>query len=184
MRTTRLLSVFVIFLFVVPAFAQTRSFTVEQVMSSPFPSDLATAKQAGRLAWAFNLKGERNVWVADAPGFQAHQLTQYQGDSGQQILSVRLTPDGRTVVYARGSETGREGHVANPTSETKEPKQQVWAADVDSGKTRLLGDMGCEQEDCADIQISSDGQWAVWAAAKHHLWLAPVSGDKPARQLT
>src|SRR5205807_2000910 len=63
------------------------------------------------------------------------------------------------------------------------PKQQVWATDVETGKARLLGDMGCEQEDCADIQISPDGQWAVWAT-KHHLWLAPVSGDKPARQLT
>lgn len=183
MRTARLLPVLVILLFAVSAFPQTRSFTVEQVMSSPFPTDLTTAKQSPRMAWVFDLKGERNVWVADAPGFQAHQVTHYPGDNGQQILSLRLTPDGRTVVYARGSETGREGHVANPTSELKEPKQQVWAADVESGKTRLLADMGCEQEDCADIQISPDGQWAVWPA-KHHLWLAPVAGDKPARQLT
>jgi dipeptidyl aminopeptidase/acylaminoacyl peptidase len=87
------------------------------------------------------------------------------------------------VVYARGSEIGREGHVANPTTELKEPKQQVWAADVESGKPRLLGDMGCESEDCADIQLSPDGKWAVWST-KHHLWLAPVAGDKPARQLT
>ncbi len=121
--------------------------------------------------------------MADSPGFQARQLTHYQGDDGQQILSLRLTPDGRAAVYARGSELGNGGHVANPTSELKEPKQQVWAADVETGKTRLLGDMGCDQEDCADIQISPDGQWAVWSA-KHHLWLAPVAGDKPARQLT
>jgi dipeptidyl aminopeptidase/acylaminoacyl peptidase len=43
--------------------------------------------------------------------------------------------------------------------------------------------MGCEHEGCEDIQISPDSQWAVWAT-KHHLWLAPVKGDKPARQLT
>src|SRR5262249_18435986 len=29
-----------------------------------------------------------------------------------------------------------------------------------------------------------DGQWAVWTGPKQHLWLAPVAGDKPARQLT
>jgi dipeptidyl aminopeptidase/acylaminoacyl peptidase len=73
--------------------------------------------------------------------------------------------------------------VANPTTELKDPKQQVWAAEVESGKTRLLGDMGCEREDCEDIELSPDGKWAVWSA-KHHLWLAPVAGDKPARQLT
>src|SRR5205823_7089944 len=158
MKTARLMFLSLIVFCAVSTVAQTRSFTVEQVMSSPFPTDLTIATQSPRMAWAFNLKGERNVWVADAPGFQARQVTHYQGDDGQQILSLRLTPDGHTAVYARGSETGREGHVANPATELKEPKQQVWAADVESGKTSLLGDMGCEQEDCADIQISPDGQ--------------------------
>ena len=152
-------------------------------MSSPFPTDLTAATAANRIGWVFDLRGERNVWVADAPAFAARQVTHYQGDDGQQILSLRLTPDGKTAVYARGSEISRDGHVANPTSELKEPKQQVWATDVDSGKTRLLGDMGCQREDCEDIQISPDGQWAVWTA-KNHLWLAPVNGEKPARQLT
>ena len=170
-------------LFALPAISQTGSFTLQQVMSSPFPSELTVAQQSGRIAWGVDLKGERNVWVADAPDFQPRQVTHYQGDDGQQIASVRLTPDGHTVLYARGSETGREGHVANPASEVKEPKQQAWAVDVDSGKARLLGEMGCEQEGCEDIEVSPDGQWAVWPA-KHHLWLAALAGEKPARQLT
>jgi len=169
-----------------PAYSQTThapGFTLEQVMSSPFPTALTAAARANRVAWVFNSKGERNVWIADAPDFAGRQVTQYQGDNGQDIFAVKLTPDGKTVVYARGSEVSGEGHVANPTSETKEPKQQVWAAEVDSGKPRLLGDMGCSEEDCEDIQLSPDGQWAVWVGAKHHLWIAPVAGDKPARQL-
>jgi dipeptidyl aminopeptidase/acylaminoacyl peptidase len=163
--------------------AQNHSFTLEQVMSSPFPSDLTAARQMGRIAWVFDSKGERNVWSADAPNFEARQVTHYQGDDGQQIASLRLTPDGRTVIFVRGSELSSTGHVANPVSQLKEPKQQVWAAEVNSGKVRLLGDIGCESEGCEDIQISPDGQWAVWSA-KHHLWFAPVAGDKPARQLT
>src|SRR5579871_64813 len=165
------------------AAAQDHGFTLEQVMSSPFPSELTAAQHSGRIAWVFDSKGERNLWVADAPSFEARQVTHYQGDDGQDILSGRLTPDGRTAVYARGSEIGRAGHVANPTTELKEPKQQAWAVEVDGGKPRLLGDIGCEQEGCADIQLSPDGQWAVWST-KHHLWLAPVAGDKPAHQLT
>ncbi len=165
------------------ALAQNQGFTLEQVMSAPFSSGLTAAASVPRVAWVFNLRGERNVWVADAPKFEARQVTHYQGDDGQDIASLRLTPDGKTVVYARGSELSREGQVANPASDLKAPKQQVWAAEIDSGKPRLLGDMGCNGEGCEDIQISPDGQWAVWSA-KHHLWLAPVKGDKPARQLT
>src|SRR5215468_2955595 len=88
----------------VPLLAQKPGFTLEQVMSSPFPTNLTSAARANRIAWVFNSKGERNVWVADAPGFQARQVTHYQGDDGQDIFSLRLTPDGKTAVYARGSE--------------------------------------------------------------------------------
>ena len=159
-------------------------FTLEQVMSSPFPTALTAAAKANRIAWVFDSRGERNVWVADAPDFAGKQVTHYQGDDGQDIFAVKLTPDGKTVVYARGSEVSSEGHVANPATETKEPKQQVWAADVDSGKPRLLGDMGCGEEDCEDIQLSPDGLTAVWVGPKNHLWISNVAADKPARQLT
>src|SRR2546422_6793745 len=42
-------------------------YTLEQVMSSPFPSQLVAAKNGGRLAWVFNKRGVRHVWVADPP---------------------------------------------------------------------------------------------------------------------
>jgi dipeptidyl aminopeptidase/acylaminoacyl peptidase len=173
-----------ILLWAITGVTQNRGFTLEQVMSAPFPTGLTAAAKANRVAWVFNSKGERNVWIADAPEFAARQITHYQGDDGQDIFSLRLTPDGKTIVYARGSELNREGNVANPASDLKEPKQQVWAAEVDGGQPRLLGEMGCNQEDCEDIELSPDGRWATWSGPKHHLWLAPVAGDKPARQLT
>ena len=182
MRYLRLL--LLILIFATTSFAQKPSFTLEQVMSSPFPTALTSAAKANRIAWVFNSRGERNIWVADAPDFAARQITHYQGDDGQDIFAVKLTPDGKTVLYARGSELSGEGHVANPATEIKEPKQQVWAVEVETGKQRLLGDMGCPEEDCEDIQISPDGLTAVWVGAKHHLWTASVAGDKPARQLT
>src|ERR1043166_800036 len=159
-------------------------FTLEQVMSSPFPTALTSAAKANRIAWVFDSRGERNVWVADAPEFAARQVTHYEGDDGQDIFAVKLTPDGQTVVFARGSEVSSEGHGANPTTETKEPRQQVRAADVETGKTRLLGDMGCGEEDCEDIQLSPDGLTAVWVGPKNHLWMASLSDGKPARQIT
>ena len=160
-----------------------QTFTLEQVMSSPFPSNLVAASHAPRIAWVFDAKGARNVWIADGPNFAARQVTHYQGDDGEPIASLRLTPDGRTVVYARGSETNEAGRVADPTSGVTARKQQVWAMDVDGDRPRLLGEMGCGEEGCEDIELSPDGQFAVWAARKH-LWIAPVSGATPAHQLT
>src|SRR5438477_10522044 len=159
------------------------NFTLEQVLSSPFPSNLVAAKRSGRVAWAFNAKGVRNLWIADAPNFAARQVTHYSDDDGLPIASLRITPDGRTLVYVRGSETNESGRVADPTSSVSSRKQQVWAVDVDGDSPRLLGEMGCGEEECEDVELSPDGQFAVWATRKQ-LWIAPVSGATSSHQLT
>ncbi len=158
------------------------AFTVEQVLSAPFPWQLVAAKQAPRVAWVLDSKGERNIWVADAPDFVPRQVTHYKGDDGQQIASVWLTPDGKTIVYARGSEANKEGTSANPQSLPRMPKQQAWAIDVSGGKPRLLGDVGCNKEGCEDLQVSPDGKNVVWPTKKH-LWIAAIDGKKKPEQL-
>jgi len=162
--------------------AQSQRFTLEQALSYPFPYGLTAAARGQRVAWVFNSRGSRNVWVADGPAFTGRQVTHYTGDDGMPIASLRLTPSGSTVVYARGSETNDQGEVADPTSSVHRPEQQVWAADVANGRPRLLGTMNCGFEGCEDIQISPDGQYAVWSG-RHELWLAPISGAEAARPL-
>lgn len=160
-----------------------QKFTLEQVMSAPFPSELATSDHGARIAWVFESKGVRNVFVADAPDFKPRQMTSYTADDGMPIASVRLTPDGKTVLYARGSETNQQGEVADPTSNVEQPHQQVFAVDITGpSQPRLLGTMECGQEGCEDIEVSPDGQWAVWAA-RRQLWIAPVSGASPAKPI-
>ena len=162
-------------------------FTLEQVLSSPFPNELVAAEHSNRVVWVFNAKGVRNVWTADGPDFihTARQLTHYTADDGQPIASLRLTPDGKTVLYALGTELNGDQESANPESLQKGTKQQVFAMDVDAsgGAPRLLGDMGCPEEECEDIQISPDGKWAVWSAKKK-LWLASVDGQQQAKELS
>jgi len=165
-----------------PAQSTTSSFSLQQILSSPFPTNLVAADRAGRIAWVFFSKGERNVWIADAPKFEARQVTHYTGDDGMPIAALKLTPDGRTAVYARGSEVNGAGEVANPSSKVEKPLQQVWAVDVDKGEPRLLGDMGCGEEGCEDIQISPNGEFALWSAKKQ-IWIAPVSGKEKAKPL-
>ena len=159
-------------------------FSLEQVLSSPFPTSLVAAgpanDHAGRIAWVFSAKGEHNVWIADAPNFEARQVTHYVADDGMPIAALKLTPDGRTVVYARGTEANSAGEIADPTSNVEKRVQQVWAVDVDKGEPRLLGDMGCDEEGCEDIQISPTGEFAVWSAKKQ-IWIAPISGEGDAK---
>jgi len=164
-------------------FAAATNFTLEQVMSSPFPTNLVAAAHSPRMAWVVDAKGVRNIWVADAPDFAARQITPYDSDDGLPIASLRITADGRTLVYVRGSETNENGRVADPTNGVWSRKQQVWAVDVEGGNPRVLGEMGCGEEECEDVQLSPDGQFAVWAAHKQ-LWIAPVSGATAAHQLT
>ena len=134
------------------------------------------------MGWVFNNKGAENVWIAAAPDYVGRQVTHYSGDDGQRIASLKVTPDGRTILYARGSELNRGGRSANPLSLPAQPKQQVWTADIDKGEPHLLGDMGCEEEGCEDIQISPDGKYAVWET-KHQIWIASIRGAS-AKQLT
>ncbi|HLV96869.1 MAG TPA: hypothetical protein VKS44_16875, partial [Candidatus Acidoferrales bacterium] len=56
-------------------------FTIEQVLSAPFPTDLTPAPAKGLFAWVFNAEGKRNVWVAKPgsgrSGYSSRQLTNY-----------------------------------------------------------------------------------------------------------
>lgn len=165
-------------------------------MSSSFPSELVASKNGSRIAWVFDAKGARNVWLADGPDFArtARPVTHYKTDDGQSISSLRLTPDGKTALYALGSELNEAQESANPESWTKGAKQQVFALDVDAkdadtkdadtkdAAPRLLGEMGCPEEDCEDIEVSPDSRWAVWSAKKK-LWLASVDGKQQAKEL-
>jgi dipeptidyl aminopeptidase/acylaminoacyl peptidase len=162
--------------------AHAQSFTVEQVLSAPFLSELTAAARGDRVAWVADDRGAKVIWVAGAPELRPQQVIRYDGDNGQQLVSLRLTPDGNTAVYVLGSELNKEGRSANPLSVVKQPTQQVWAADVIDGKPRLLGDVGCNEEDCEDVQISPDGRYAVWSA-KNQIWISSVQSGK-ATQLT
>src|SRR5262245_45276373 len=144
-------------------------FTLEQLLAAPYSSQLVTS-QGGRIAWVMAIAGRRNVWVADAPEFAAHQLTHFDEDDGQAIASLRLTRDGRIAVFARGSEVNEAGVVANPASRVAAVHQTVFAVSTDGGTPWPLGELGADEEGGEDIQLSPDGRFAVWAA-KHQLWI-------------
>ena len=52
-----------------------QSFSVEQILSAPFPSQLTASSTGARIAWVFNKKGAQNVWTAEGPAFAPRQVT-------------------------------------------------------------------------------------------------------------
>src|SRR5690348_13861669 len=79
-----------VFLVLLPAAkcAEAQSFSLEQVMSSPFPSELIASKRGDKIAWIFYSQGRRNIWIAEAPAFAARQLTRHDVDDGQEITDI------------------------------------------------------------------------------------------------
>ena len=152
-------------------------FSVEQVTSYPFPNELAAAPTGGRIAWALNEQGRRNVWVADAPDYRARQLTAYAADDGQEITSVTLTAGGEQVLYVRGGDHGSnwDGPSPNPTSSPVAPKIQIWSVPFAGGPPRLIGDGD-------DPVISPKGDVVAFTRDRQ-LWIAPVDGSTAAKRL-
>lgn len=153
------------------------TFTLEQVTSYPFPNELTAASTGGRIAWAMNEQGRRNVWVADAPDYRARQLTSYSVDDGQELTSVTLTADGRRVVYVRGGDHGGnwDGPSPNPLSSPVAPKIQIWSVPFEGGAPALIGEGD-------DPVVSPKGDVVVFTRERQ-LWLAPVDGSVAAKRL-
>jgi len=116
-------------------------FTLEQVLSSPFPSDLAASPKGERIAWAFDAEGRRNVWVAEGPMFfKPRQLTKFNEDTGQELTGLEFSADGNWIVFVRGQGKNTAGEFPNPTSDAGGVKQQVMAVNWTTGQVRTIGD--------------------------------------------
>jgi dipeptidyl aminopeptidase/acylaminoacyl peptidase len=102
------------------------TFTLEQVLSAPFPANLVASKSGSRLAWTLDQEGKRNIWVAEGPSFTARQLTAYNEDDGGELSELQFTPDGNCIAYTRGEGKNSSGQQANPTSNPSGAEQTIW----------------------------------------------------------
>ena len=152
-------------------------FTIEQVKSYPFPNELTSAARSGRIAWALNEQGKRNIWVADAPDYKARRLTNYLIDDGQELTSVSLSGDGRYVVYVRGGDHGSNwaGASPNPLSLPTAPKIELWSIAVDGGVARKLAE--------GDDPVVSPRGDVVAFVKERAIWVAPIDGSSSAKKL-
>ncbi|MEP6569432.1 MAG: prolyl oligopeptidase family serine peptidase [Acidobacteriota bacterium] len=152
---------------------QVKQFTLEQVMSAPFPADLVAAPVGGSVSWVQIAKGSRNIWVASPPEYKGRQLTSYNGDDGEDIGELVWTADAKAIIYTRGGDLDNFGESPNPRSSPEEPKQRLWIVALDGKPPRQLA----EGHSAA---ISPKGNLLAYIS-QQKIWSVKLEGtDKPA----
>ncbi len=150
-------------------------FSLEQVLSAPFPSGLAAAPSRGAFAWVFDMRGVRNVWVATPPDYKARQLTDYREDDGQDIGELSWSHDGRLIAYTRGGDLENEGSYPNPTALAPAVEQDVWVIGLEGRSPRKIGEgHGPAVSRRGDI---------VSFIYKEQIWTANLSGEAKPKQV-
>src|SRR5579859_8212890 len=161
------------------AAAQQKAFTLEQVMSSPFPDWLIAAPAGGKVAWVFNASGARNIWVAEpaagSGGYKARAVTSYSEDDGQDVGELSWAPDASAIAYTRGGDFENGGTYPNPRSFTAGVEQAVWIVTLGDGAPRRLGEGHSPA-------VSPKGD-SVAFIYKNQVWQAKLTGSEKAAQL-
>ncbi|MGA9422375.1 MAG: prolyl oligopeptidase family serine peptidase [Rhodanobacteraceae bacterium] len=152
------------------AHAAESSFTMAQVLDYPYPSDLVASENGEHIAWVVNLRGARNVWVADGPVFAPRQVTHYSKDDGQEITQLTFSPAGDRLVFVRGGDhdanwPDKGGLEPDPAANPSEPKVTIWGVVLPGGEARKV-----TQGD--EPALSSEGRLAY--IKDHQVWTAPL----------
>jgi dipeptidyl aminopeptidase/acylaminoacyl peptidase len=149
--------------------AAAATFTLEQVLSAPFPSDLVAAPGGGKVAWLLNERGARNIWIAVAPDYKGVRLTAYQDDDGIDIGQLHWTPDAGAVVYVRGGDLEFLGRPdPNPGADPGGTEQAIWIAAPGVAPRKIA--------DGHSPAISPKGDRVAFLRGGQ-IWLAPVSSS-------
>ena len=142
--------------------------TIDRLLSAAFPSDLTAAPAGGKVAWASNSKGQRNIMVAVPPTYLGRKVTNYSADDGQELSELRWTPDASAVVYVRGGS-------ANPALDPAGVTQAIWIVALDGTAPRKLGEGNAPA-------ISPKGDQVAFIS-HGQLWWAPLDGKAVPAQI-
>jgi len=104
--------------------------TVAQFLKPGLPIELVSARKSDRIAWIAYEEGKRNVFTAAAPDFRPMRVTPFLKDDGTDLTGLRISDDGLTVIFVRGSAPNNVGWVANPASNPEGAERAIWGARV------------------------------------------------------
>ena len=160
--------------------APAAGFSIAQVTSYPYPTELTAARSGSGIAWVFNESGVRNVYAADGPSYQPRRLTDYASDDGQELTNLSISADGKWLVYVRGGDHdanwAAEGGLApDPNSSPVQPHVEIWAVPFAGGTPKLLA-----QGDAPVISPKSD---RVAYESGGQIFIVPIDGSEKGKRL-
>jgi len=176
----RLVLVLVLSCSIFPASVKAQKpFTLEQILSAPFPTELTAAPAKGRVAWIFNALGRRNLWIAEPTAngsYKARQVTSYGEDDGQDLGQLSWAPNAETIVFTRGGDLEFSNKpYPNPASAPQGVEQAVWAVAISTGQATKLSEGHFPS-------VSPKGD-AVAFLLKTQIWLTKLDGSGKPEQL-
>ena len=147
----------------------------EQFLSNPHPLELVAARKVDRIAWTAYDEGKRNAYTAVAPSFTPVRLTNFMKDDGIDISQIRISDDGSTVVFCRGTVPNRAGWVANASADPAGAERAIWAVRTSGGRAWRVAE-GTSPE------LAPDGS-SVLYLKNGEIYRALVTPSKPLKEI-
>jgi dipeptidyl aminopeptidase/acylaminoacyl peptidase len=116
-----------------------KPFTLQQVLSAPYASQLTAAPTGPLFAWTEDAEGRHNLFVGgkDIP---ARQLTHNTEDDAQDISQLAWSPDAKFIAYTFGAPSGADGKPANPAHLQRPTPVEVIIQPVDGSAPTIVGE--------------------------------------------
>ena len=102
------------------------------------------------------------------------RVTGFTQDDGVDMTELRISDDGSTVAFVRGTAPNRAGWVANPSSDPNGPERAIWGAKIATpGLAWKLAVVDALNN--VNAQLSPDGRYVVYVK-EGQIYRARVSG--------
>jgi dipeptidyl aminopeptidase/acylaminoacyl peptidase len=152
-----------LFLFFSFFFSLLHAQTIESYLSSPFPSEMTASKDGKTLAWVFDNKGSRNIYVSGSDGKNLKQITNYAGDDGMEIHDLVFAAN--QILFVRGNTPNSRGETANPAFLQTSTERVIYNIDLSGNNLRKIatGSAPKISPDERTIVFISGGQ--IWTAS-------------------
>ena len=154
-------------------------FTLEQVLSAPFPSELTASPDGSGFAWISDDAGRRNVWLATGAArgvsVDSRPLTSYGADDGVEIADIAFIPHHQALLFVRGGDPEVPDKPApNPAHLSDGVEQDIFLVAFQGGAPIKLAE--------GHTPIASPSGDRVLFLRKGEVWsVAPQANAKPAQ---